>query len=108
MVDQGMSTEEIRAALEQRSDHDLTGEPSTMLDGVLPALVTLAALLLLIFLLRAMVRSRREEIRQMPESKKDVEELEPKQTSAKTSDEQLDARLREELDNLEDDSLDDR
>ncbi len=44
----------------------------------------------------------------MPESKKSVDEIDQKETAVKTSDEQLDARLREELDNMEGDSLDDR
>lgn len=115
MVAKGMSTEEIRAQLETRTKTDLSGSPSTMLDGVLPALVTLVAILLLIFLLRKLVRSRRDEIQKMP-GEAQAEDAKAEESPAADSkvaadsatDKALDERLRAELDNMENDSLDDR
>jgi cytochrome c-type biogenesis protein CcmH/NrfF len=55
-ISEGVSTEEIRNRLKQRTDHDLTGAPSTALDSVLPVLVTVLSLGLLVVLLRVLVR----------------------------------------------------
>jgi cytochrome c-type biogenesis protein CcmH/NrfF len=59
-VSEGVSTEEIRARLKQRTDHDLTGAPSTSLDGVMPFLVTALSLCLLVALLRILVRPEKK------------------------------------------------
>lgn len=55
-VAEGLSTEEIRRRLAQRTDQDLTGAPSTALDAVLPFGATVLSLVLLGVLLRLLVK----------------------------------------------------
>ncbi len=93
MVAEGMSNEEIKAALKKRTHKDLTGAPSTALDSVLPVVVTIAALLLLILLLRALVRPSK--VIAAPE-KPETEKKPPADRK------ELDQRLDRELDELDD------
>lgn len=55
-IKEGKSNEEIRKLLNQRTDQDLTGAPSTALDSVLPILVSVLAVLLLVLLLRVLLK----------------------------------------------------
>jgi cytochrome c-type biogenesis protein CcmH/NrfF len=97
MVAKGMTTEEIRKAMEARTEHDLSGEPSTVLDSVLPAAVTGVALVLLILLLRTLVRARAAA--SAPALAKG---------SPNKSEQDLDARLDAELEKLEEGGLDEK
>jgi cytochrome c-type biogenesis protein CcmH/NrfF len=97
MVEKGMSTEEIRVAIAARSEADISGEPSTVLDAVLPAAATGVALVLLILLLRTLVRARAAgSARQLPK----------KPTG--DDDQALDARLDAELKKLDEGGLDEK
>lgn len=62
-VSEGVPAEEIKRRLDARTDHDLTGAPSTSLDAVLPWLVAVLALCLLVLLLRVLVRPERKQRR---------------------------------------------
>jgi cytochrome c-type biogenesis protein CcmH/NrfF len=83
----GVSTEEIRERLRKRvPDVDITGAPSTALDAVLPVAVTLVAIALLFLLLKALLGRRRSAA---------------KDTTAETSDADVDRRIDEELERLD-------
>lgn len=102
-ISEGVSTEEIKRRLEERTDHDLTGAPSTALDAVLPFIVVVLSALVLGLLLRALLKSG-----------KAAAELAAKKASAQAAGEEagvkravpdksaLDARLDEELRSLDD------
>ena len=88
-VEAGVSSEDIRERLRQRKpDADLSGTPSTAMDGVLPLLLTALAVVLLVFIFRLLIKPRR------------AEETSP--AVAKRSEQELDARLDEELAALDD------
>ncbi len=94
LVSEGKSNQEIKQLLASRTDHDLTGAPSTAMDAVLPVVVTVAALLVLIALLRALV-------------KPDAAQPKPKKKpigkgSAQKGDEDYERRLDDELAGLDD------
>jgi len=110
-VSEGLSTEEIRRRLAQRTEQDLTGAPSTALDAVLPFGATVLSLVLLGVLLRLLVKpaaspaadsagsntstsSGRETFATKEESKTSTHE--------KVSEEELEDRLRRELEQLDD------
>jgi cytochrome c-type biogenesis protein CcmH/NrfF len=88
-VGEGVSTEDIRKRLKERSDHDLTGAPSTALDSVMPILVVVISGLLLALLLRALLKPG-----------KGTGDAKPKAASTDRS--ALDARLDDELSSLDD------
>jgi len=90
-VAQGLSSDEIRRRLYQRTEQDLTGSPSTALDSVLPFIVTLAALVLLVLLLRKLVKPTPV-----------AEGSSRKAGEPATNPQDLDARLDEELRNMDD------
>ncbi len=94
MVAEGMSSEEIRAALKKRTNKDLTGAPSTALDSVLPVLVTVVALLLLILLLRVLIKPSKATGNEP--ARRETKEKPPTDRKA------LDKRLDEELEELDD------
>ncbi len=98
MVAKGMTNDQIREVLEQRTSKDLSGEPSTALDGILPVAVTVAAVVLLVLLLRMLLRARGESDRKKKQP--------DKQTRGQMSDAQLEERLKDELDKFDGD-LDD-
>lgn len=109
MVAQGMSNEQIRQALKQRTDQDLTGAPSTALDSVLPVIVAVLALLLLVLLLRALVsRKGPASPERASSAATDATAPPPPQPGASTADERgasarrLDERLDQELAELDD------
>lgn len=110
-VAEGLSTEEIRHRLAQRTEQDLTGAPSTALDAVLPFGATVLSLVLLGALLRLLVKpaptpaanstgsnsaasSERETFATKEESKTSNQE--------KVSEQELEDRLRRELEQLDD------
>lgn len=102
-VAEGLSTEEIRRRLDQRTDQDLTGAPSTALDAVLPFGATVLSLVLLGLLLRLLVKptaansaasSGRETLATKEDSKTSSHE--------KVSEQELEARLERELERLDD------
>lgn len=104
-ISEGVSTEEIKRRLKERTDHDLTGAPSTALDAVLPFIVVVLSALVLGLLLRALLKSG-----------KAAAELTAKKASAQAAAGEgaasklatapdkraLDARLDEELRSLDD------
>lgn len=96
-VVEGVPTDEIRRRLKARSDHDLTGAPSTAMDGVLPFAVTALALVLLVLLLRVLIK---------PKPSKDATPVKPgankTDATAAEADVDLDTRLKNELDALDD------
>jgi cytochrome c-type biogenesis protein CcmH/NrfF len=107
-VSEGLSTEEIRHRLSQRTEQDLTGAPSTVLDAVLPFGATVLSLVLLGLLLRLLVKpsnansaagntaasSGRETFATKDGSKTSTHE--------KASEEELEDRLKRELEQLDD------
>lgn len=96
-VAEGVPTDEIRRRLKARTDQDLTGAPSTAMDGVLPFAVTALALILLALLLRVLIK---------PKPSKDATPAKPgankTDATAAEADVDLDARLKNELDALDD------
>lgn len=87
-VELGVSSDDIRERLKQRKpDADLSGTPSTAMDGVLPILLTVLAVVLLVFIFRLLIKPRRAD-----------ESL----ASGVKREEDLDARLDEELALLDD------
>lgn len=107
-VAEGLSTEDIRRRLKERTDQDLTGAPSTALDAVLPFGATVLSLVLLGVLLRLLVKpntptptpantsasSGRETFATKEQSKSSTHE--------KVSEEELEDRLERELKQLDD------
>lgn len=96
-VNEGVSTEEIRRRLKARTDQDLTGAPSTAMDGVMPFAATALSLVVLGFLLRLLIK---------PLPSKDATPSKPEASksgaTAAQADVDLDARLKRELDALDD------
>lgn len=89
-VDEGVETGAIRERLKKRApDTNLSGAPSTVLDGILPVLAAVAALLALVLILRALVARRRRA--------DSTSATKPKQDGS-----DLDARLDDELTVLDD------
>jgi cytochrome c-type biogenesis protein CcmH/NrfF len=88
-IAEGVSTDEIRKRLEERTDRDLSGAPSTALDGVMPILVVVLSGLLLVLLLRALLKRGKG----TPEPKPKVANADPRA---------LDRRLDDELNSLDD------
>lgn len=105
MVAKGMTNEQIRAELKTRTPKDLSGEPSTVLDSVLPVVVTVGAIIVLVILLRTLLR--RNEPEGAAATKRKANAASTDDDSNRFSEEELDQRLKSELDRLEGDSLDD-
>lgn len=100
-VGEGVSTEEIRRRLKERSDQDLSGAPSTALDAVLPIGATVVSLILLGLLLRLLVRPANST--PSPERETSATKEEGKtSTHDKVSEQELDDRLERELEQLDD------
>jgi cytochrome c-type biogenesis protein CcmH/NrfF len=96
-VAEGLSTEEIRKRLRGRAaERDLSGAPSTALDSVLPIAVTLGSLLLLGMLLRLLIRPVQRPTNPSASPSRKLPETQ------KLSDGELDARLDDELKELDD------
>ncbi len=100
-VAEGVETDEIRRRLAARSEQDLSGAPSTVLDSVLPIGATVVSLVVLGLLLRLLVKpanpatsSGRETFATKEEGKTSVHE--------KVSEEELEDRLKRELEQLDD------
>jgi cytochrome c-type biogenesis protein CcmH/NrfF len=91
-VSEGVSNDEIRSRLNARTNEDLTGAPSTVLDSVLPILAVVLSLLLLVFLLRVLVKPGKAPAPRKRRPKEDVPPADPKK---------LDERLDDELNDLD-------
>ncbi len=96
-VIEGVSTDEIRRRLKARTDQDLTGAPSTAMDGVMPFAATALSLVVLGLLLRLLIK---------PMPPKDATQVKPDANksgaTAGQADVDLDTRLKHELDALDD------
>jgi cytochrome c-type biogenesis protein CcmH/NrfF len=96
-VAEGVATDEIRRRLKARSDQDLTGAPSTAMDGIMPFAATALSLVLLGLLLRLLIK---------PMPPKDATPSKPDANksgaTAAQDDADLDTRLKRELDALDD------
>jgi cytochrome c-type biogenesis protein CcmH/NrfF len=111
-VSEGLSTEEIRRRLGQRTEQDLTGAPSTALDAVLPFGATVLSLVLLGVLLRLLVKpntvvsaATTGGVNSAPSSGRETfatKEEGKTSTHEKVSEEELEARLKRELEQLDD------
>jgi cytochrome c-type biogenesis protein CcmH/NrfF len=100
-VAEGVSTEEIRRRLKERSDQDLSGAPSTSLDAVLPIGATVVSLILLGLLLRLLVRPANSTPSPDRETFTTKEEGKTP-THDKVSEQELEDRLERELEQLDD------
>ena len=108
-VAEGVSTEEIKKRLKARTpDKDLTGTPSTVMDSVLPALVSVVAVVLLVLLLRGLLRPTKVSTAASGGGRvrRDVDKQEPgdgtKRKSEPKSEATLERELDEELERLDD------
>lgn len=103
-VAEGVSTEEIRHRLKARADQDLSGAPSTALDAVLPVLATVLSLVLLGLLLRLLVKSPANANSASAAGRETFATKEQGKTSTheKVSEDELEDRLKRELEQLDD------
>lgn len=104
-VGEGLSTEEIRHRLKARADQDLSGAPSTALDSVLPVLATVLSLVLLGLLLRLLVKTPANPNSAASSGRETLATKEGSKSSStheKVSEDELEARLKRELEQLDD------
>lgn len=103
-VAEGLSTEEIRHRLKERADQDLSGAPSTALDAVLPVLATVLSLVLLGLLLRLLVKTPASPNSAASSGRETLATKEGSKTSnhEKVSEDELEDRLKRELEQLDD------
>jgi cytochrome c-type biogenesis protein CcmH/NrfF len=96
-VTEGVSTDEIRRRLKARTDQDLTGAPSTAMDGIMPFAVTALSLVLLALLLRLLIKPT--PVKDATQAKQDTNKS---GATAGQADADLDSRLKHELDAIDD------
>jgi cytochrome c-type biogenesis protein CcmH/NrfF len=106
-VGEGLSTEEIRRRLAQRTEQDLTGAPSTAFDAVLPFGATVLSLVLLGVLLRLLVKPASTNSGPTNSTSSGRETFATKEGSKssnheKVSEKELEERLKRELEQLDD------
>lgn len=101
-VSEGLSTEEIRRRLKKRADQDLSGAPTTAADSVLPVVATVLSLVLLGFLLRLLVKPGANSLPTSAGETLPTKERGKTAAQDKASEDELDDRLKRELEQMDD------